>query len=67
MAMVEAGLGVSIPAELVLHRTNYHLAIRPTVPTVSRTIAAGYREKNRLPIAGKRLISFLAQCRDELP
>lgn len=67
MTMVEAGLGVSILAELVLHRTNYRLALRPTIPPVTRTLAAGYRDKNSLPIASKHFIDFLVKHIDELP
>lgn len=67
MTMVEAGLGVSILAELILHRTNYRLALRPTVPTVSRTIAVGYRDRNSLPIASKYFIDILTKRAEELP
>ena len=67
MTMVEAGLGVSILAELILHRTNYRLALRPTVPAVSRTIAAGYRDRNSLPIASKYFIDSLVKRAEELP
>lgn len=45
MTMIEAGLGVSILVELILHRTNYRLALRPTDPPVTRTIAIGYKDK----------------------
>ena len=67
MTMVEAGLGVSILAELILHRTNYRLALRPTVPMVSRSIAVGYRDKNSLPIASKRFIEELVRHVDQFP
>lgn len=67
MTMVEAGLGVSILAELILHRTNYRLALRPTVPAVTRTIAVGYRGRNSLPIASKYFIDSLAKHAEELP
>ncbi|MCI8329482.1 MAG: LysR family transcriptional regulator [Oscillibacter sp.] len=67
MTMVEAGLGVSILAELILHRTNYRLALRPTVPAVSRTIAVGYRDRNSLPIASKYFIDILTKRAEELP
>lgn len=67
MTMAEAGLGVSILAELVLHRTHYRLALRPTVPVVSRTIAVGYRDKNSLPIASRRFIDYLRENVDKLP
>ena len=67
MTMVEAGLGVSILAELILHRTNYRLARRPTVPEVSRTIAVGYRDRNSLPAASKYFIDRLVKRVEELP
>ena len=67
MTMVEAGLGVSILAELILHRTNYRLALRPTDPPVSRTIAIGYKDKNSLPMASRRFIDYLRARIDELP
>ena len=67
MTMVEAGLGVSILAELVLHRTNYRLALRPTAPPVSRTIAIGYKERTSLPIASKRFIEHIQTHLAELP
>ena len=53
MTMVEAGLGVSILIELVLHCPHYWITLRPTIPTVNRTLAIGYRDKNSLPIASK--------------
>lgn len=67
MTMVEAGLGVSILAELVLHRTNYRLALRPTEPPVSRTIAIGYKDKGSLPMASRRFIECLKAHLAELP
>lgn len=67
MTMVEAGLGVSILAELILHRTNCRLALRPTTPPVSRTVAIGYRDKRSLPIASKRFIDALIRHVDEFP
>ena len=67
MTMVEAGLGVSILAELVLHRTNYRIRLRPTKPGISRTIAIGYKDRSSLPIACKRFIELLQSHLDELP
>lgn len=67
MTMVEAGLGVSILAELVLHRTNYRIRLCPTEPRISRTIAIGYKDKSSLPIACKRFIELLQSHLDELP
>lgn len=67
MTMAEAGLGVSILAELVLHRTNYRLALRPTQPPITRTIAIGYRDKASLPMASKRFIEYLRSKVETLP
>lgn len=67
MALVEAGLGVSILAELVLYRTNHRLELRPTDPPVSRTIAIGYKDHASLTIASKRFIDLLRSKIDELP
>lgn len=67
MTMVEAGLGVSILAELILHRTNYRLALRPTEPPVSRTIAIGYKDKQSLPMASRKFIEYLQSQIDFLP
>lgn len=67
MNMVEAGLGVSILAELILHRTNYRIALRPTEPPVSRTIAIGYKDKASLSMASKRFIDHIRAHVAELP
>lgn len=67
MTMVEAGLGVSILAELILHRTSYRLALRPTIPPIFRLIAIGYRDKESLPMASRRFIEYLRASAEQLP
>lgn len=67
MNMVEAGLGVSILAELVLRRTQYHIVQVPIDPPVYRTLAVGYRDRHSLPIASQRFIEYLMEHRDQLP
>lgn len=67
MTMVEAGLGVSILAELILHRTNYKISLRATEPKISRTIAIGYKDKASLPIACKKFLELLQSHLNELP
>ena len=67
MTMVEAGLGVSILAELVLRRTNYNIALLPVDPPISRTLAIGYKDKISLPIASKYFIDFLLNNVETLP
>lgn len=67
MTMVEAGLGVSILAELVLRRTNYDIVTLPIDPPVTRTVVIGYKDKNSLPIASKYFIDFMVKHAEELP
>ena len=67
MTMVEAGLGVSILAELILHRTNYKIRLCATEPKISRTIAIGYKDKASLPIASKKFLELLQSHLNELP
>lgn len=67
MTMVEAGLGISILAELVLRRTNYNIALLPLDPPISRTLAIGYKDKSSLPIASKYFIEFLISNIEKLP
>ena len=67
MTMVEAGLGISILAELVLRRTNYNIAIRPADPPIKRTLAIGYKDKNSLPIASKYFIEYIKENAEQLP
>lgn len=67
MTMVEAGLGISILAELVLRRTNYNIVCLPIEPPVYRSLAIGYKDKNSLPIASKYFIEYLTANIDKLP
>ena len=67
MTMVEAGLGVSILAELILHRTNYKIQMCHTDPPITRTIAIGYKDKASMPVACKKFIELLQDHLEELP
>lgn len=67
LSMIETGLGVSILPELVLRKTNYHVAILPIKPAVTRKIGLVMKDKNALPIASKYFIEFLSSRIDELP
>lgn len=67
MTMVESGLGVSILAKLMLRRSNYNITCLPIEPPVYRTLAVGYKNKNRLPIASKYFIQYLIENIDKLP
>ncbi len=67
MTMVEAGLGVSILAELMLRRTNFENVCLPIEPPVFRTLAVAYKDKESLPIASKYFIDYLIKHKSELP
>lgn len=66
MAMVEAGLGVSILTEFSLERTNYKVIVRPLDPPVTRPLAIGYKETGSIPIAGRYFIRCLKNHLDQL-
>lgn len=67
MTMVEAGLGVSILAQLMLERTSYDNVCLPINPPIYRTIAVAYKDWDSLPVASKYFIDYLMQHKDELP
>lgn len=67
LSMIEAGLGISILPELVLHKTNYRVAILPLKPVLTRKIGLIMRDKNVMPIASKYFIDFLLEHTEELP
>lgn len=67
MTMVEAGLGVSILAKLVLRRTSYNIRCLSIDPPVFRTLAVAYKDKSSLPIASKYFINYLTSNIDQLP
>lgn len=67
MTMVEAGLGVSILAELMLRRTNFNNVCLPLNPPIYRTIAIAYKDRDSLPIASKYFIDYLIKNIDTLP
>lgn len=67
MTMVEAGLGISILAELVLKRTNYDIACLHIDPPIYRKLAIGYKNKDSLPVASKYFIDYLMSNIELLP
>lgn len=67
MTMVEAGLGVSILAELMLRRTNFDIVCLPVDPPIYRSLAIGYKDKDSLPIASKYFINYLMENIPYLP
>ncbi len=68
MSMVEAGLGVSMLAELMLRRIgDYRIALRPTDPEVLRPISIAYRDRMSLTLASRRFVSMLKENIPKLP
>ena len=67
MTMVEAGLGVSILAELMVRRTNYNIVCLPIDPPVYRSLAICYKDRSSLPIASQYFIKYLTEHIEELP
>lgn len=66
MTMVEAGLGVSILAKLMLERTNFENVCIPIDPPIYRTLAVAYKDWDSLPIASKYFIDYIMLHKDEL-
>ena len=66
LSMVEQGLGVSILAELVLHKTSYDIAALPIELAIMRTMGIVTKDKNRLPLASKEFIRCLLEHKEQL-
>ena len=66
MAMVEAGLGVSILSELVYRRTDFNIVSKPVEPTVTRPVAIVYKSKDELPISSQHFAKFIIDRKEEL-
>ena len=67
LSMVEAGLGFSILADLVLQKQSYNVAIRPLIPNVQRRIGILQKPRELMPIASQQFVDFIVQHRDNLP
>ncbi|UQS85753.1 LysR family transcriptional regulator [Apilactobacillus apisilvae] len=66
MAMVEAGLGVSILSELVAKRTDFDIVCRPVNPKVTRPVSVVCQDKKTMPIASKYFVEFLIENKNKL-
>jgi DNA-binding transcriptional LysR family regulator len=67
MSMVEAGLGFSILAELVLQKQSYQIKAVPLHPNLQRQIGIVQRDPTLMPIASQQFIDYILAHRDELP
>ena len=62
LSMIEAGIGVSILAKLLLHRTEgYGICVRPIRPAVERSIGVVYKDLQTMPIASRRFLTYLQE------
>lgn len=67
LSMVEAGLGYSILADLVLQKQDYQVAIRPLAPVVERKIGLYQRDPELMPLANQQFIDYLLAHVKQLP
>ena len=61
LAMVAAGLGVSILSSLSVEHTGFDVVSRPIYPPIERITAIGYLDESTLPLAAKKFIEFIEQ------
>lgn len=66
LSMVEQGLGISLLTELVLHKTNYQIAILPIEPPIIRTLGIVTKDKHSLSLASKKFIHCLLENKSNL-
>lgn len=67
LAMIEAGLGYSILADLVLSKQNYQVAIRPLTPRLYRQIGIYQRPTQLMSLASQHFIDTLFHQAAQLP
>lgn len=67
MTMVEAGLGISILANLVLLRMPFHFVRRPLIPRVTREIGVAFLNRQELSLACQYFIKEIQTMQDQLP
>ena len=61
LAMVEEGLGVSVLADMITHRTNFKIAKRPTDPPIYRNLSIGYKSKDNLSLSSIEFINAIEE------
>ena len=66
LSMVEQGLGVSVLAELVLHKTSYDIVALPLEPPIIRTLSLVTKDRHKLPLASKEFIRCILEHKENL-
>jgi len=59
MSMVESGLGVSILPELILHKVQFDVAVKPLDAPAYRDICVIMRDRTRLSIPARKFMEYL--------
>lgn len=67
MTMVEAGLGISILANLVLLRMPFKFVRRPLEPRVTREIGVAFLNRKELSLACQYFVDEIQSMADQLP
>ncbi|CAH1851704.1 LysR family transcriptional regulator [Convivina intestini] len=67
MAMVEAGLGVSLVSELMVGNSDFKIAHAATVPEIVQSIEIAYLNQSNLSIASKNFINYVVARKEQLP
>lgn len=66
MAMIGAGLGVSMVSELIVKNSTFAIKGLPTTPEVSHTIQLAYTNRASLSIASKHFIDYVITQKEKL-
>lgn len=67
MTMVEAGLGISILANLVLLRMPFKFVCRPLAPKITRKIGVAFLNQNELSLACQYFVHQIQDMKSQLP
>ncbi|MGM9891980.1 LysR family transcriptional regulator [Limosilactobacillus sp.] len=67
MTMVEAGLGISILANLVLLRMPFKFVRRPLAPRITREIGVAFLNRQELSLACQYFVDEIQAMKDRLP
>ncbi|USS90736.1 LysR family transcriptional regulator [Fructilactobacillus carniphilus] len=66
MAMVEAGLGVSLVSELMVGNSDFNIKTAPTEPEIVQDIEIAYQNPTGLSLASTHFLKYVISQRDQL-
>ncbi|USS93032.1 LysR family transcriptional regulator [Fructilactobacillus ixorae] len=67
LAMVAAGLGVSLVSELMVGNSDFHIHAAATEPEIAQAIELAYQNHASLSVASQHFLNYVASQRDQLP